>query len=127
VPRALPLDADLPDEVVKGEAALAHAEALARGPDTIIESELLQARSIGAAIVDEATERHADLIVLGAQYRRRLGEFNMGVTLPYVLKNAPCRVLVARAPHPTAPAPAGAGALAHGPALVGAASNGQRR
>jgi hypothetical protein len=37
---------------------------------------------------------------MAAQYRRRLGEFNLGLTLPYVLKNAPCRVLVARAPSP---------------------------
>ena len=117
VPRALPLDADLPDEVLHGEAALTHAETLARSPEIVLETELLQARSIGAAIVDEAVQRRADMIVMGAQYRRRLGEFNLGLTLPYVLKNAPCRVLVVRAPTPAEALPAGAA-----PAM-----NGQRR
>jgi nucleotide-binding universal stress UspA family protein len=100
VPRALSLDADLPDEVLKGEQALSRAENLGQGVDANIEAEILQARSVGAAIVDEAVERRADLIIMAAQYRRRLGEFNLGLTLPYVLKNAPCRVLVARAPSP---------------------------
>lgn len=99
VPRALPLDADLPDEVLKGEQALTHAESLTRGADVTVETEILQARTIGAAIVDEAVERGANTIILAAQYRRRLGEFNMGLTLPYVLKNAPCRVLITRAPN----------------------------
>jgi nucleotide-binding universal stress UspA family protein len=98
VPRALPLDADLPDEVARGEQALAHAEALTHGLNIMVETEILQARTVGAAIVDEAVERGAETIIMAAQYRRRLGEFNMGLTLPYVLKNAPCRVLITRAP-----------------------------
>jgi nucleotide-binding universal stress UspA family protein len=98
VPRALPLDADLPDEVAKGETALTHAESLTHGLNVAVETEILQARTVGAAIVDEAVERGAGTIIMAAQYRRRLGEFNMGLTLPYVLKNAPCRVLITRAP-----------------------------
>lgn len=98
VPRALPLDADLPDEVLKGETALTHAEALTQGVNVMVETEILQARTVGAAIVDEAVERGAGTIIMAAQYRRRLGEFNMGLTLPYVLKNAPCRVLITRSP-----------------------------
>ncbi len=98
VPRALPLDADLPDEVSRGEQALTHAEALTHGLNIMVETEILQARTVGAAIVDEAVERGAETIIMAAQYRRRLGEFNMGLTLPYVLKNAPCRVLITRAP-----------------------------
>jgi len=98
VPRALPLDADLADAVSVGENALAQAERAARGADVQVETEILQARSIGAAIVDEATERGVDLIIMAAQNHRRLGEFSPGVTLPYVLKNSPCRVWVTRAP-----------------------------
>jgi nucleotide-binding universal stress UspA family protein len=98
VPRALPLDADLPDEVQRGEKALTHAEGLTHGMNVMVETEILQARTVGAAIVDEAVERGAGTIIMAAQYRRRLGEFNMGLTLPYVLKNAPCRVLITRAP-----------------------------
>jgi Universal stress protein family len=47
--------------------------------------------------VDEALEREVDLIVMGIGYKRKFGEFDMGHTAPYVLKNAPCRVWLARA------------------------------
>jgi nucleotide-binding universal stress UspA family protein len=52
---------------------------------------------VGTAIVDEALEREVDLIVMGIGYKRKFGEFDMGHTAPYVLKNAPCRVWLARA------------------------------
>ena len=103
VPQALPLDAELPEAVQQGEDVLQHAEQLARQRDVEVVPELLQARSAGVAIVDEAIERGADLIIMGTDYRRRHGEFNPGATLPYVLKNAPCRVWVARGPRPPAP------------------------
>ena len=96
VPQAQPLDAELPDAVQHGEAVLAHAEELARHREVELEAEMLQARAAGVAIVDEAIERGADLIIMGAQYRRLHGEFHLGVTLPYVFKHAPCRVWVAR-------------------------------
>ncbi len=102
VPQVLALDADLPDAVAQGEAVLAAAEAAATLHDVEIQADLLQARSAGIAIVDEAVERGVDLILMGAQYRRRHGEFDLGTTLPYVFKNAPCRVWVARAPLPVA-------------------------
>ena len=57
----------------------------------------LQARDVGAAIVDEATERGADLILCGLPFRRRFGgDFAIGSTIPYVLKNAPCATWVVR-------------------------------
>ena len=55
-----------------------------------------EARSAGVAIVEEATERQVNLIMMPVRYRSRLGEFNMGKTVPYVLKNAPCPVWVYR-------------------------------
>ncbi len=117
VPRALPLDADLPDEVLKGEHALTHAETITHGMNVLVETEILQARTVGAAIVDEAVERGAGTIIMAAQYRRRLGEFNMGLTLPYVLKNAPCRVLITRVPSrtevPSTPQPASTNGQQH--------------
>ena len=62
---------------------------------------LLQARDVGAALVDEATERGADLLILGLPFRKRFGgDFAIGRTIPYVLKNAPCAVWVVREPMP---------------------------
>ena len=100
VRRTMPLDVELEDEVRKGEGVLDRAERVAESYDVEFSSELLQARATGPAIVDEATERNVDLIVMGVTYRKRFGEFYLGQTTPYVLKNAPCRVWVAREPKP---------------------------
>ena len=96
VKRTLPLDADLPPEAEKGETVLEQAERVAEGWDQQIQADLLQARDVGPTIVDEARERDVDLILLGITYKKRLGEFDLGKTAPFVLKHAPCRVWVCR-------------------------------
>ena len=50
----------------------------------------------GAAIVDEATDKNADIIMLGATLRRQFGFLTIGETVDYVLKHAPCEVIVVR-------------------------------
>ena len=100
VKRTLPLDVELEEEVQRGEQVLDRAERAADEFEVERTSELLQARATGPAIVDEASERNLDLIVMGVTYRRRFGEFYLRQTTPYVLKNAPCRVWVAREPGP---------------------------
>ncbi len=97
VKRTLPLDVDLPPEAAKGDSVLADAERVAREWSIDLHSEILQARDVGTAIVDEAVERQVDLVVMGITYKRKFGEFDLGNTAPYVLKNAPCRVWLARA------------------------------
>ncbi len=59
-------------------------------------TELLQARSAGSAIVDEATDKGADAIILGATLRRQYGRLTIGDTVDYVLKHAPCEVILIR-------------------------------
>lgn len=98
VKRTLPLDADLGPETARGEAVLDRAERTAEALSQEIQTELLQARDAGTAIVDEATERGVDLIIMGMRYQKRFGEFDLGTVVPYVLKHAPCRVCVVRAP-----------------------------
>ena len=98
VKQALPLDADLPDEFQHGEEVLEMAEKAAQGLGVSVEAELIQARSVGSAIVDVSIERHVDLIIIPVTYRRRFGDFYLGQTAPYVLKHAPCRVWVLREP-----------------------------
>jgi len=97
VARTLPLDAELTPEARQGEEVLTRAEEVARTLDFAVAGELLQARDAGHAIVDEAIERDVDGIILGMSYKRPLGEFQMGRTAQYVIKNAPCQVLVSRA------------------------------
>ncbi len=96
VKRTMPLDAELPAEAQRGEEVLNRAEEVAERLDQEIETDLLQARDVGPAIVDDALERGIDLIVLGITYKKRLGDFDLGRTAPYVLKHAPCRVWVCR-------------------------------
>jgi nucleotide-binding universal stress UspA family protein len=98
VKRTLPLDADLPPEAERGETILASAERVAKSSRQEIQADLLQAREgdVGPTIVDEARERGADLILLGIPYKKRFGEFDLGRTVPFVLKHAPCRVWLCR-------------------------------
>ena len=96
VNRSLPLGAILDREVERGEGILDEVEQLAAEDDLEVETELVQARDTGPALVDEAVEWGADLIVMGLPYKRRFGDFNLGKTVPYVLKNANCRVMLFR-------------------------------
>jgi len=98
VKRSLPLDAELEPETQTAEEVLGRAEEAADEQDYEIETDLLQTREIGPAIVDEAMERSVDVILMGMGYRKRFGQFDMGETIPYVLENAPCRVIVLRQP-----------------------------
>jgi len=98
VDRSLPLDAQIESEMEKAEEVLTHAEDLAAEEDCDIETDLLQAREAGPGIVNEAVERGADLIVMGVGYKKPLGIFDLGETIPYVLREAPCQVLLYRGP-----------------------------
>lgn len=94
IERTLPLDAEMVDEVQKAEEILDRVESIARGQNYSIETDLLQAREAGPTIVDEAAERGVDLILMGVEYKRHFGQFSLGSVVPYVLKNAPCRVIL---------------------------------
>jgi len=97
----LPLDADIAGNSEAAQRVLDEAEAVAEAAKARLEPVLLQARDVGAALVDEASERDADLLVVGLPFRKRFGgEFAVGRTIPYVLKNAPCAVWVVREPIP---------------------------
>ena len=95
----LPLDADIASRSEEVQRVLDTAESIAEDYKVTLEPVLLQARDVGAAIVDEAAERGADLIVLGVPFRTRFGgDFAIGRTIPYVLQSAPCAVWVVREP-----------------------------
>ena len=95
----LPLDADIAGRSEEVQRVLDIAEEVAEDHKVTLEPVLLQARDVGAAIVDETIERGADLLVVGLPYRKRFGgEFAIGRTIPYILQNAPCAVWVVRDP-----------------------------
>jgi nucleotide-binding universal stress UspA family protein len=100
VPQSMPLDAELPTDVATGEEALQHAETAARrlipSRSTLILTELLQARAVGPAIVDEAIERGADAILMTATVQRSHGRPTLGLATEHVLLHAPCEVIAIR-------------------------------
>ena len=98
VKRSLPLDAEIEPEIRKAEGILDHMESIAEEEDHEIETDLLQARDAGPSIVDEAVEREVDLILMGVAYKKRFGQFSLGSVVPYILKNAPCHVILYHQP-----------------------------
>ena len=98
VKRSLPLDAVIESEIEKAEKVLTRAEEISADRDCEVETDLIQAREAGPAIVDEAMEKGVDLIVMGLTYKKRFGTFDLGRVIPYVLEEAPCRVMLCREP-----------------------------
>jgi len=94
VKRSLPLAAEIEPEIRKAEGILDHIVSVAEEEEYEIETDLLQARDAGPTIVDEAVEREVNLILMGLPYKRRFGQFSLGSVVPYVLENAPCRVIL---------------------------------
>ena len=94
IKRALPLDAEIESEIKKAEEILNKVEDAAGEEDYQIETDVLQAREVGPAIVDEAVERGVSLILMGIAYKQRFGQFSLGDAVPYVLKNSPCPVIL---------------------------------
>jgi nucleotide-binding universal stress UspA family protein len=66
-----------------------------------VHGDVVRARSIGHAIVEEAERRKADLIVLGSSPRWRRQSRFFSPTVDFVLRNAPCEVLVVAFPDGT--------------------------
>jgi nucleotide-binding universal stress UspA family protein len=94
VKRALPLDAEIDSEIQHSEGVLDKVEAIAEDEDYQVETDILQARDAGPAIVDEALERGVDLILMGFSYKKHFGQYGLGQVLPFVLKNSPCPVIL---------------------------------
>jgi APA family basic amino acid/polyamine antiporter len=94
VPRALPLDAELFDQEERASASLGEARTLAEEHGVKIESDTVRARAIGEAIVQKAQEIGTDLIVMGSAPRWRRQSRFFSPTVDYVLRRAPCEVMV---------------------------------
>ena len=98
--RSLALGTVQEPELDRAEGLLQTAEKVAAELETVPETELLQARDAGPAIVEEIAHWKADIVVVGMPFRERFGEFYMGKTAPYILRHAPCRTLLFREPPP---------------------------
>jgi APA family basic amino acid/polyamine antiporter len=93
VPLELPIDAQLPEQMAEANRLLDEAAAVAAPYGVRVVERVVRARQAGRAIVDEADRRGSEIVVLGAP--RGLHRAIFGHTVDYVLKNAPCRVMIA--------------------------------
>jgi APA family basic amino acid/polyamine antiporter len=98
VPMELALDAAMPDAEARAAASLDEACALGADHGVDVRTETVRARAIGKAIVERARETNADLIVLGSSPRWRRQSRFFSPTVDYVLRQAPCEVLIVAFP-----------------------------
>jgi basic amino acid/polyamine antiporter, APA family len=94
VPMDKPLDAEMLEAEERAEASLAEAKLLAAEHGVAVEAKIARARSIGEAIVDEAKRGDVDLIIMGSSPRWRRQSRFFSPTVDYVLRHAPCEVMV---------------------------------
>lgn len=109
IQRALPLIAESTPEIERAEKLLEHAEQAASKCGVAVETDLLQARAAGPALVDESVARGIDLIVMSVLFKLKPDRLYLGATTTYVLNHAPCRVWLYRQSAPEAPAAPSAG------------------
>ncbi len=93
VPLDQPLDTRLEQEERMADEALDIAAAIAELYGVKFTERLVRARHAGRAIVDEATRRQSEIIVMGAPRGGR-GRGVFSETVDFVLKHAPSRVMV---------------------------------
>jgi APA family basic amino acid/polyamine antiporter len=112
VPMALPLDASLPEsQIRRARDALARAKAVGEEYEGVhVATALARARRIGQGIVSEARRRGVEAIVLAAEEPSRVRggalfggaggplEDYIGEATRYVIRKAPCRVILTAPP-----------------------------
>jgi basic amino acid/polyamine antiporter, APA family len=119
VPMSLSLDAELPpDREAQAHRALDRAREIAEEyEDVKVATEVVRARRVGAGIVEAARRSDCEAIVVGAEPPSKIrggGRYGgigaarpaeIGAATEYVLKKAPCRVLLTAPPEPEPIAP----------------------
>jgi APA family basic amino acid/polyamine antiporter len=114
VPLTLPLDAKLPKErEERARRALQRAREVGEEyEDVEVTTEVLRARKVGGGIIEAARRNNAEAIVIGGEAPTKIRggatiggigaakPAEIGAATEYVLKKAPCRVLLTAPPEP---------------------------
>ena len=104
-------------------SVLESAELAGRKAGLKVETRLIRTRSPGAAIVEEAERRKAEIIYLGTAHAPP-SERALGPTASYLLAHRPCRVVIETPPANWLGGRAGGVGASHVPSTPG---NGARR
>jgi nucleotide-binding universal stress UspA family protein len=95
VPRRFPLEGPLPPDVAQNvDTSLENARTLGARHGVAVTANVVRARSMGHAILDEALSCDADLIVLGSSPRWRRRSHLFSPTADFVRRHAACEVVV---------------------------------
>jgi APA family basic amino acid/polyamine antiporter len=97
VPNQLSLDAGLEEEERLGMSVLESAKVRGRRAGLKVQTRLIRTRNPGAAIVEEAERRGAEIIYLGTAHAPA-SERALGPTASYLLAHRPCRVVIETPP-----------------------------
>lgn len=98
IPRKYPIDIELSQMTSKAEETLTQMDKLCRKMKVKPRTVIVQARSMGTAIVAHSREQTADVIIMG------VGKIASGSTpaisddVAYVLENATCKVVTCKSP-----------------------------
>jgi APA family basic amino acid/polyamine antiporter len=98
VPLDMPLDAVLAEDVAEANEQLDEARAIGESYGVRVTGRIARTRNIGREIVDEAVRRGSEVIVMAGPRRVRLQSGRrqiFGDSVDFVLRHAPCRVMVA--------------------------------
>ena len=87
-------------DLMEGEKILQHVESIAGEEHYRVNASMIAARNAGPALVLEASSRDIDLLVVGIPYGRTISPVAVGGTAEFLLKRAPCQVLLSREPSP---------------------------
>ncbi len=98
VPLDRELDVELAEQEERAWASLEDAKELASEHGVEVAGVIVRARALGEAIVRKAGEDGTDLIVLGSAPRWRRQSRFFSPTVDYVLRKAPCEVMVVAYP-----------------------------
>lgn len=93
-----PLDAPLGDVEAETTRRLAAIRDVAGRLDLRITSTIARSRAAGRAICQEAARRDVDAVLLATRRKRRHDDAVFGRTVTYVLRHAPCDVVVLTLP-----------------------------
>jgi APA family basic amino acid/polyamine antiporter len=97
VPSQLSLDAGLEEEERLGSSVLESAKVRGRKAGLKVQTRLIRTRNPGAAIVEEAENRGAEIIYLSTAHAPA-SERALGPTASYLLAHRPCRVVIETLP-----------------------------
>ncbi len=98
VPLSQPLDAVSDEDEARARAALEEVREIAEEQGVELRARLVRARSLSEAIIAEAHDVDADVIVLGSAPRWRSHKRFFSPTVDEVLRGAPCEVMVVTYP-----------------------------